>query len=259
MKKEFYGDVEFIVDLMLQRTDFLIKEGHGSAITHWTETGDIDPLRSLAGDNEFTTQFVRYTLDAIEADANKIAKVVTRLKPKIESVASIGCGNGIAEMHLIKLLSPKVIYLIDIETTPDRHYHGVASEGSGYCSLSRTVNFLEENLSKPPIIVPINPTKQNLPLLRLDMIISLLSAGFHYPISSYSDFISGSLANRGLLIFDQRINADKKFAFPLTSLVYKETIISHPKYNRQVFAQTTGFRIRQIIKSFPLFSRARLQ
>ena len=257
MQTEFYGDVDFIIDLMLQRTDFLIREGHGSAITHWTQTGDIDPLRKLASDTEFTTQFFQYTLDSIETDASNIAKVVSRLKPSIESIASIGCGNGIAELHLIKLLSPKIIYLIDIETTPDRHYHGVASEGAGYCSLSRTVKFLEDNLSRPPIIVPINPTKQDLPLLRLDLLISLLSAGFHYPISSYTNFISGSLAINGLLIFDQRINAGNEFAFSLASLVHKETVISHPKYNRKVFVKNSGFPIDYQIKSSALFSRLR--
>jgi hypothetical protein len=80
-------------------------------------------------DNEFITQFLQFTFDSAQADASNIAEAVKRLNPGTESFASIGCGNGIAELCLIDLLSPKIVYLIDIETTPERHHHGVFRGG----------------------------------------------------------------------------------------------------------------------------------
>jgi hypothetical protein len=55
-----------------------------------------------------------------------------------------------------------------------------------------------------------NPRHDPLPAGPFDLVVSLLSAGFHYPISEYSEFALRTLKPGGALVFDCRKNVDQQ-------------------------------------------------
>ena len=230
-------DIQFIVNLILQRTGFLIKNGHTKAINEWTTTGSTKSIEALASNPSFLKEFLLFTLDTARVDAKMIADTCLQHKLNVESFVSIGCGNGLVEYFLAKYLDPSIIYLIDIEETPGKYHHGISDTGSGYSSLSQTVSFLSSNLSPRTIFVPINPSIQSLPSLRADLILSLISAGFHYPITSYREFILNSLNSPGLLSFDQRLNAGPSFICDFPGFSTHQPCFSHKSFERVVLSR----------------------
>lgn len=233
-------DQGFLINIMLQRTGYLIEQGLGSLISDWTSSGDVSGFSKLAKNPEFVRSFLEYTLKTAKEDARGILNSTIKHGCKnTESIASIGCGNGFVELYLAKLMKPKILYLIDIEETPGKHHHGINIEGAGYSDLSQTKKFLEANLEHPPIIVLINPQKYSLPAIKAQLIISILSAGFHYPINSYSEFIMNSLDSSGILIFDQRFNAGEAFGFSHAYLKQMEPCFVH----KNIFSRSLYQRI----------------
>ena len=95
-------------------------------------------------------------------NANGIIDCLKGHNNKCQEIASIGCGNCVVELFVARSLKPKIIYLIDIETTPGKHHHGVSNTGAGYNSLESAAKFLSTNLEYNPVIVQINPSKQRL-------------------------------------------------------------------------------------------------
>lgn len=211
------GNLEFWINLILQRTSYLLSTKEGStAFQKWCNNGDIQAIAEICEDKAWKKEFATFVLKEAKDEAIQIAEYLKNKNSKISSICSIGPGNGFIELYLCKILSPKSLLLIDIEETPGRHHHAFHSEGSGYCSLDETKKFLLSNLSENktsddqliPTITCCNPKKHYLPNYPADLTISLLSAGFHYPIKSYYDFLKYSMTRdqkeTSYLIFDAR-------------------------------------------------------
>lgn len=201
------------INLMLQRTGALIKGNHGHLLKNWEENGSKDGFEELINDKEFMNYFLNDIFKGAIGDANGIIDCLINHNNKCQEIASIGCGNCVVELFIARSLKPKIIYLIDIEATPGKHHHGVSNTGAGYNSLESAARFLSTNLEYNPVIVQINPSKQRLPYVRLEACISLYSAGFHYPMEEYREFLENSLTKKAILIFDERLNAPKNFKF----------------------------------------------
>ena len=118
-------------------------------------------------------------------------------------VVSIGPGNGILELLLMKRVRVNALLLIDIEES-DIHQHGFASHGSGYASLRATKDFLVANGIEADSIFVCNLRIAALSTFPSDLIMSILSMGFHYPCDDYTDFILQSLQSGGQTVFDKR-------------------------------------------------------
>ena len=97
------------------------------------------------------------------------------------------------------------ILLIDIEYS-DSHKHGFKLEGSGYANLEETQNFLILNDVPMEKFFLCNPKKQHLPKYKFDLLISILSMGFHYPCDSYVDFIVQNAEKGSKIVLDKRSN-----------------------------------------------------
>lgn len=124
------------------------------------------------------------------------------LHPKL--VADVGSGAGINDIFLAHDYSPNFI-LIDIEETKEQ-YHGWAKSGSGYASLSSAKAWLEENGASSNSIVTINP-RNDPDLLRgkiPDLVTSLYSCGFHYPIDEYLPLFLKVVSAGGAVVLDVR-------------------------------------------------------
>ena len=204
---------EDYVNLLLQRTDFLVKNRFGNIISEWTKTGSTEGFEKLISDKSFMQKYIQDCLESCQSEALNIVSHAKEVKCNGESLLSIGCGNAIIEMFVAKQIQPSIIYLFDIEQTPGKHHHGINENGAGYASLQTASNFLKANLDYRPVIVPVNPLHQNLPSIKIDMTISLLSAGFHYSMNQYRKFLTSSTLPGGILIFDERKNAPPGFKF----------------------------------------------
>lgn len=129
----------------------------------------------------------------------------TLLKSRtIGSVCDIGCGQGINNLFLQHDFAPRFA-LVDIEETDDQ-YHFWAAEGSGYASLDSAKALLIENGVSAKKVTAINPN--NSPWGQngqgFDLVTSLFSCGFHYPVDPYIALFLDTIDNGGAVCLDLR-------------------------------------------------------
>lgn len=231
-------NTHFWSNLALQRTSFLTQTTAGrSALNKWIKNGDTDLIERICQDEQWRQQFGLNILQEAEKEAKQIYKIMMSIESDISSFCSIGPGNGFVELFLAQYFNVDTILLIDIENTPNRHHHAFNSQGAGYCSLESTKLFLENNLDTTqckdnllPTITCCNPKKNRLPKQNIQLVISLLSAGFHYPITEYDDFLNTCVhACPGYLIYDKRNGISQD----LTNFT-EHNCISHNKKSRRV-------------------------
>lgn len=203
MKKQivFPSDDSFVENLILQRTGDFVKYGGKHALERWFADGDrsllVEALRSTGSIN----RFLRDTADRLQVEAQEVAALVPALSPA--TVVSIGPGNGLVELFLFDYLPISKLLLIDIEDS-EAHAHGYAECGSGYASLAATRNFLVANGVPEQCIQTCNPKHEAIPQVKFDLLISLLSMGFHYPCDDYTDFIVSNINSDGIIVMDKR-------------------------------------------------------
>jgi hypothetical protein len=121
---------------------------------------------------------------------------------QVERLVDIGCGHAFIDLLFYRRFACPVS-LIDIERTEAQH-HDFHTRGAGYSSLQAARQFLVRNGVPQILVETTNPKHDSLPTAKADVIISLLSAGFHYPISEYTAFALNALEPGGVLIFDAR-------------------------------------------------------
>lgn len=180
-----------------QRTKQISKE----ARIGW-EKGDLGPLAEQAKTRR--DEIIQGTLIEIWREYLPLRAHLTDTNRRPAHVADIGCGAGVNDVFLARDFAPKFT-LIDIEQTDDQ-YHGWAKSGAGYASLAAARALLEENDVPPGDIHTINPrlTPERLAGLTPDLVTSLYSCGFHYPIDEYLDLFLQTVANGGLVVLDLR-------------------------------------------------------
>ena len=127
---------------------------------------------------------------------NEIEETIARIAPL--RVADIGCGYAFVDLMLHRRFGCKVL-LIDIEET-DEIYFKFREQGAGYSNLATARAFLEANGVPAADIRTVNPTKQDLTKAgKVDLAISLLSCGFHYPAATYETFYRDQVSRAVLL------------------------------------------------------------
>jgi SAM-dependent methyltransferase len=126
------------------------------------------------------------------------------------NICDIGCGVGAVDILLYKNFNIKNMTLIDKNGQSDKIYYGFKKEASYYNEFELTKNLLIENDIPINIVKFINVNKDKLPFNeKYDVIISFFSLSFHYPYSTYSDFIEKTLKSDGFLILDVRDNTNE--------------------------------------------------
>jgi hypothetical protein len=145
---------------------------------------------------------------------------------KIQRMADIGCGHAFIDLMFSRHFDCDVT-LIDIEHT-DSHQHDFNDTGSGYASLSQATAFLTSNGVPMKSIHTVNPQKTELPDGPFDLMISLLSAGFHYPIDEYAAYARSQLRPGGILVFDRRNNTGND----VYGFSKMDTVAAGSKYQR---------------------------
>jgi hypothetical protein len=195
-----------IFNLALQRTDALlalpIRGGISPSFVAWQRLGLDFPLAL-----EVALRRPRI-IRRCEADISaEVAYLVELLGEKRSlKIVDIGPGLGIHDAALAERLDVSEMLLIDIEESNAKH-HGFAAEGAGYNSLATTKAFIEAQGSGTKIetLNPRHTPLENVYGRTYDLIMSLLSCGFHYPADTYLDFYRYCLkAGEGRLILDLR-------------------------------------------------------
>jgi hypothetical protein len=198
---KFPNDQEFLANLILQRSGSFTKNGGREALQTWFRTGEKAQLAAFLTDNKILNRFLRETVQECLDEADELVANLPR--SCFNRVISIGPGNGLLELCLFKKTGANALLLIDIEET-DLHQAGFAAQGSGYASLDATKVFLTMNGVPEEAVKTCNPKSEPLPRFSFDLLMSILSMGFHYPCDDYLDFI---LENRNC---DARVVVDRR-------------------------------------------------
>lgn len=146
-------------------------------------------------------EIVQYVMDHIAANLTAVLPIFEKVRPK--SLADIGCGYAFIDLMIHRLYGTKLV-LIDIEKT-DEIYFKYQEKGAGYSNLGTARAFLEANGVPSKSILTINPEKGDLHRApKVDMAMSLLSCGFHYPVATYADFFHSHVGKALLLDIRRR-------------------------------------------------------
>jgi SAM-dependent methyltransferase len=163
------------------------------------------------------------TLAAIEAMVRPEASIVsmylkdmeneydalkTVLPARAEKILDIGCGLAGIDVFLYRHYGSPRIYLLDkTGQSKDLHYN-LEAEASYYNSLQLARELLEKHEVRARDIHEIDIDKVPFPNEKFDVIISLLSWGFHYPVSTYLEKVKTALTPDGVLVIDVRKSSD---------------------------------------------------
>lgn len=221
----------------------------GMMLMGYQRTGHVSRRARLAweaGDpsvmeEEVTTHRARVFADVVGAIADEYAPIRTFLQglpvaPR--HVVDIGCGAAINDA-LLRQDFPLRATLIDIEET-SAQYHFWSGEGAGYASLSEARRFLLANGFKSAEVAVLNPRKTPDALAKVkgDLVTSLFSCGFHYPIGDYADLMVDTVQSGGTVILDLRgrYHADPDPALSrLIEASQAHILLSMPKSQRIAF------------------------
>ncbi|MBS0564941.1 MAG: hypothetical protein JSR87_10840 [Proteobacteria bacterium] len=142
------------------------------------------------------TRITGFVMGEVERNFDAILPAFEKIRPK--SLADIGCGYAFIDLLIHRRYGCKLA-LIDIEETGEIYFM-YREKGAGYSNLATARAFLTANGVPDAAITTINPGKQDLARApRVEMAISLLSCGFHYPVATYVDFVR-SHVSKGLLM-----------------------------------------------------------
>ncbi|WP_417806302.1 hypothetical protein [Thioclava sp.] len=163
---------------------------------------------------------------------------LTKAKRKPQHVIDIGCGQALNDVLMVKAYDSRIT-LIDIEETSDQ-YHLWRDSGSGYASLAAAKAFLEDNGARD--VQTLNPRldPNGLADVSGDLVTSLISCGFHYPIGEYLDLMLSTAKSGGAVILDLRLHYRDAPDDALRTLYAetKQAVISDaPKRQRVMFSQ----------------------
>ena len=129
------------------------------------------------------------------------------LPERAASVLDIGCGLGGIDLLLHRHYAPDSpsLALLDRDGVSSDVFYGYEDDAASYASLVHARQFLEENGVPPADVSTFDADRDGYPAdATYDLIVSLISWGFHYPVSTYLDDVQRTLAPGGTLIVDVR-------------------------------------------------------
>ena len=169
---------------------------------------------------------------------DEMARDYAALRPHLPVEATrildIGCGLAGIEVflhsHYAKTECRPEIHLFD-KTEVTRIHYGLEAEGAFYNSLDLAVEFLASNGVDRGCLHTHDAGEGVIPDGPWDLVLSLISWGFHYPVSTYLDQVHEQLADDGRLILDTRSGFDGR---PLleTRFARVEPIFEGPGFTR---------------------------
>lgn len=196
---------EDLANFALQRTRQLIALGGRDALYSWMGTGSKEAIKSFLADK--AEQFIALTISNAQDEYEELRRHFDF--SSVRRLLSIGPGLCLFEL-LIYLDHPCDMYLVDIESSLT-HTHRFKKEGSGYSNNAMSRQLLEANAVPAERISFCNPRFEILDSTSVDLVLSLYSMGFHYPLSEYAEYIATVLPKGGFMIFDSLKKKDPRW------------------------------------------------
>lgn len=164
--------------------------------------------------------------ESVERDWNQIKDHIS----DIGSVLDIGCGIAGIDYFIGKAYPEAELNLLDTVNTDTDIYYGYRERGCLYNDLNLAEDFLRLNDIENTI--NLYRVDQELGLPKSDLVISLISWGFHYPVRAYIKEVTECLNPGGSIIMDLRKDIPESFT-ELTDYGYDiELIAEGTKYHR---------------------------
>ena len=181
--------------LLLQRNELL------TARQNW--------LRKTFGRLIFTNFFVNYfqvqNFEKITEDLfyKEFETFKNYIPNSAENIMDIGCGLGIINIYLNEFFEKKpVFFLLDKNRVDRKIKYGFSSNYESYNDLNETKNILLNNNIDTNRINLYDVEKQFLITKKMDLVISLKSMGYHYPINTYIELLRNCCTKNTVFIFD---------------------------------------------------------
>lgn len=129
------------------------------------------------------------------------------LPKEVDSILDIGCGLAGIDILLSKHYKHPELYLMDNSEVSEKVVYGYDRRREFYSSFDATEALLKANYIKNYNLIDIKIKR--LPMFeKIDLVISLLSCGYHYPVTEYLGYIKTILSKDGSLIIDIREKTD---------------------------------------------------
>jgi SAM-dependent methyltransferase len=195
--------------LLFQRTDYLALPRRPllyRALRHLSRRPPLDA--AVAFESQWRGGAVRR---AFNRDmAREYAEIRSHLPRRAVAILDIGCGVGGIDVLLHRHYGTPRLYLADRTETSGEVYYGFAEKGAFYNSLDATRRLLLTN-GVPERAMRFREVGEECRLdvpEALDLVISLISWGFHYPVGVYADQVRALLRPGGRVILDVRKGTD---------------------------------------------------
>lgn len=149
---------------------------------------------------------------------------------RIERMVDIGCGHALIDVLFHRRYGCE-LHLVDIERS-DTHRHDYHESGSGYASLRAARDLLVANGVPAERVRTTNPDREPLADRGCDLVLSLLSCGFHYPVRTYAAFAREALKPGGLFLVDLREGTGQEQDLAEAGFAQILTVAEAPKRRR---------------------------
>jgi len=189
-----------LVNIVLQRSEVLNDmRNPGDVIRAWAD-GDSGPLDAVV--SEKGAVLAQRAVQLIRAEFEALRPVLDRIAPK--RIADIGCGYAVFDLYAHSRYGCDLM-LIDVEENERRHF-GFEEEAAAYTSLDTAQRFLIANGVPAGQVATWNPelNEPDEAAEKVDLAVSFLSCGFHFPVDMYMPFFRFGVAPGGSVILDLR-------------------------------------------------------
>jgi SAM-dependent methyltransferase len=148
------------------------------------------------------------------------------------AIADIGCGLAGIDAMLYQAIPRLRLYLVDIDRMEPRPGYGYTDNPSAYCRYGETLAFLAANNVRADC-VSIAPDLTAVPDGGLDLVLSTISWGFHYPLATHLPEVARTLRPGGRVIVDLRTDRAESETAALLSIGGR-ILLSERRSDRQV-------------------------
>ena len=167
--------------------------------------------------------------------ADEYLSIREHLPPSCSTVLDVGCGVAGIDVFLHRHYEGTRVhfFLLDKSTTEKRVYYEFQQRGAFYNSLDVARELLVLNGVRAGDVTLLEATEANEVRVEqeVDLAISLISWGFHYPVSTYLAQVCDVLSENGTLILDVRRCTDGMDVLN-DRFSHVAVISTHPKYDR---------------------------
>ena len=181
--------------LLLQRNELL------------TKTQNL--IRKKFGRFLFTNFFINYfqnqDLEKIteELFLKELNTFKNFLPNSVNTIMDIGCGLGIINIYLNKFFEKKpIFFLLDKNRIDRKIKYGFSLNYESYNDLNETKNILLENEIDSACVHLFDVERKFQINKKIDLVISLKSMGYHYPINSYIELFRNCCTKNTVFIYD---------------------------------------------------------